>query len=245
VAERLSQGSFTRSDGHPTGESFPQFFVDSVLDEIASSSAGRAIYRDEERVKIIMPGNQWSQPVERVNASHKERWPKHYEAFKKGQSISHEGTPIDNWPFLRPANVKELKFLDIYTIEQCAAMSDTITQRIGMGGAAIRNAARAYLDDAEHDKLITQLEADKAELTARLDNSDRQLEELKTLVSSMHGQLMALKDAPNPIVTSVPFQLDPAAIAQSQLTQPSPAASSLESLPRVSTRRRKAEEADA
>jgi len=96
-------GQFTRTNSFGAGveRSYPRFFIEAVEDQLASSHAGRRIFRDEERVEIIMPGNPYARPVQRVTDAHRRQWPKEYEAFKAGQELAPEGTPLEEWPRLK------------------------------------------------------------------------------------------------------------------------------------------------
>ena len=53
--------------------------MDTVKDEVASRNAGREIYREIERVRIIIPGAVASIVVKNVDDTHRERWPAEYD----------------------------------------------------------------------------------------------------------------------------------------------------------------------
>ena len=72
----LKQGSYTRTQGAPSSNTYPRFFTESVKDHVASAREGRDIFKPEERVEIIMPGiSQLTKPVEKVSQEHVDRWP--------------------------------------------------------------------------------------------------------------------------------------------------------------------------
>lgn len=224
--------SYTRTAGMPTtarDPTVPRFHMEAVEDAVATASAGRPIYRQEERVQIIQPGNPNS-PVMLVNDDHRQKWPEQYARFRAGEEHTVDGTPIDNWPALKKVHVLELKAKGIFTIEQCAGLSDPACQTLGMGGTAIRSMAKAYLDDAEAIALVTMAvdQRDKAEALAA--TLQRQLDELTPLVNQMHTELMALKNAPSPIMTYVPGMHDPVQQAVQNAPREAPAGSSLDNL---------------
>src|ERR1700744_123488 len=97
----LANASYDRNYGAPSTGVYPRFFVDQVQDMVASEQQGRPIYRDEERVEIIMPGNAQTRFVARVTTEHTGRWPKEYQAFKEGIEIPPDGTPLEEWPILK------------------------------------------------------------------------------------------------------------------------------------------------
>jgi hypothetical protein len=125
-------------------QSYPRFFVDQVQDMVASEMQGRPIFRDEERVEIIMPGNPHTRPVARVTDEHRQRWPQHYEAFREGIEVSPEGTPLEEWPILKRSQVLELKALGFMTVEQVGTWTISSIQRIGMGGRRLKDIAAVF-----------------------------------------------------------------------------------------------------
>ena len=230
--------TFFRGDnnGPPRDSVIPRFHTESVLDELATQQAGRNIFRDEERVQFIMPGNP-HQPVERVNDGHRDRWPKQYEAFKRGQEMAIDGTPLEQWPILKRSQVMELKALGLYTVEQCAAMADTAVQKIGMGGARLRELAGAYLDEADAGALTDRLSRNNEALEARCAAQDRQIAELKALVEQIHSQHMTALNAPNAVESHVPGQHDPMEALRQRTIPSLPEPSSLDSLGAAPRRR--------
>ena len=197
----LTNGSYTRSEGAPASGVYPRFFVDEVQDNVASEQAGRAIFKSEERVEIIMPGNAQTRFVARVTSEHTSRWPVEYKAFKDGIEISPDGTPLEEWPILKRSQVMELKYLGFKTVEQVAQMNDQVIQRIGMGGRALKNMAAAFLDDAERIALTAKLTAESDRKDERIAALERQLAEMGTLVEQRFAELQAMKNAPSALAT--------------------------------------------
>src|SRR5262245_11187088 len=190
-------GQFTRTNSFGPGadRNYPRFFVESVQDQLASVQAGRPIFRDEERVEIIMPGNPYTRPVQRVTDEHRERWAKEYAAFKAGQELAPEGTPLEEWPRLKRSQVFELKALGFQTVEQVAKMDDHAIQKVGMGARQLCELAKAFLDDAAHAAEVERLAGDNARKDAELESLHLQVSELGKTISSMHAELLALRGA--------------------------------------------------
>lgn len=247
MAQGLPNGAYTRTNGAPNGDAtvYPQFFMDPIEDPIASEQAGRPIYREEERVKINMAGNPHFAPIFRVTAEHRERWPKEYEAFKKGHEIAPDGTPLEQWPVLKRAMVLELKALNFLTVEQVAAMSDQAIQRIGMGGRRLKELAAAYLDDAKAQAVVTAAQADTARKETEIAALKLQVENMATQMQQMHQQMMARLDAPNSVASAIPGMSDPAEAARQSHGAAVPGQSALADLPSPKSRRRSLENAGA
>lgn len=203
----LSNGSYTRTEG--SGQTIdpcrPLFYEESVP---AGEIAGRKTFKMVERVRIVMPGNGLNMPVFNVSDEHRERWPQAYEAFKKGLEPALNGTPLEEWAILNKAQVMELKAAHILTIEDVAALPDTAVQRIGRGGYALRDRAKAYLDEAEEQALVTRVTAENEVLREQQAVQSRQIAEMGAMLESLQKQMQAAGDAPNPITTIVPASMD-------------------------------------
>jgi hypothetical protein len=208
TAQRLSNASYTRTNGGRQGANFPRFHMEAVEDPLASAAAGRPIYREEERVEIIMPGNPNS-PVFRVSDDHRQEWPEAYERFRKGLEFSVDGTPIEQWNILGRKHVLELKAKDIHTVEQCAALSDLAVQQIGMGGLEIRKLAAAYLDDAEASKITTEALDRATRAESQLGAMQMQMDQMRQQMDGMFKELMTLKNSPSAVDSYVPGDHDP------------------------------------
>lgn len=230
----VPNGTFTRTNsfGNDVARVIPMFFIESVPDEVASASAGRPIFRDEERVEIIFPGNPHTRPVKIVTDVERMKWPDQYKAFKAGQDVALDGTPIEEWPRLKRSQVLELKAVGFFTIESIAAMSDLAMQRIGLGGRQLAELAKAFLDDAERNKLNEQQNAVINRQDAELAALKNQIAQLTALYQPMHAELQALKNQPHPIASTIPGMLDPIEQAKMGFVPPqgAPATSSLADL---------------
>ncbi len=189
----IANGAFTRTNSFEPGtaRNYPRFFVESVQDQAASVKAGRPIFHDEERVEIIMPGNPYTRPVQRVTDAHREKWPKEYAAFKAGIELAADGTPLEEWPRLKRGQVLELKALGFATVEHVAAMDDHAIQRAGLGGRHLRELARAFLDDAANAAEVERLADDNAKKEAELDRLNRQIAALNDRLTAMQVALQA------------------------------------------------------
>lgn len=221
----LGQGSFVRSlTGITDDRSHVVFMREPVLNEAATMTAGRPIYQDEERVEISFPGNQLNIVHCRVTEEHRQKYARQYEAFLKGEEIAHEGTPIEQMTVLNKAQVKELKYFEIYTVEDAAGLSEQGVQAIGMGGSRLREMAKKYLEQAQGFAPIAKLVSDNENLQSQLAAQKVQLEEMNRTLVAMQGQLMTYAQAPLPPQLQAPIQ------QPIQTVMPQAAPSSLDSI---------------
>lgn len=234
MSDNVRTGAFTRTYSFGSGGRDPvqpRFHIEPVQDDGASAREGRPIFRNEERVQFIMPGSP-NQPVFRITDEHKQRWPEHYAAFRRGEDMAVEGTPLEQWPPLSRAMVLELKALGFHSVEQLSQMPDTAVQKVGRGGYALRERAKAYLDEAEasafSERLARENEAKSAEIAAL----QRQVAEQGELLERLSRQMIAQQDQPHPLATFVQGQHDPIEAARMAQAQEPPAASALDGLTR-------------
>lgn len=183
-------GSYTRSfNGATDDRRRVTFMHEAVYNEGASLAAGRPIYRDEERIEIAFPGNALNIWHGRVTDEHRNQYPAEYEAFLKGEEVAINGTPIEQLTVLNKAQVKELKHFDIFTIEDAAALSEQAVQRIGMGGARLREMAKKYLEQASGFAPIAALVAQKEDLEGKLAMQAQTIDEMNRAIIGMQAQL--------------------------------------------------------
>lgn len=97
-----------------------------------------------------------------------------YLAFKNGDAQASSGTPLEALDFLTPGKRLELKALHIHTAEALAGLDGTPLKQLGMGGRNLKDAAQAYLDQAQNNDadamagIVAEQDARIAELQAQL-----------------------------------------------------------------------------
>lgn len=154
-----------------TGDAcIPCFYQRAVLNNYRTRVEGRQCYDNKDFVQIIMPGDSRSVVDREVKEEDKRRWPGYWQRYQQGKEQTAEGTPIDNWPFLTPAQVQELKYLNFLTVEALAEAPDTAVERLGPGGRDLQNRAKQY----------TQRDSDtEKELRAEVERLQRRVAELE------------------------------------------------------------------
>lgn len=109
-----------------------------------------------------------------------------YEAWKRGQEIPDNGTPLAAWPGVTREQVEILRGNGYRTVEELAAANDSAINRIQLPGARnLVEQAKAFLAAADKSKVASEL-AQKDEQIAQL-KADQ--DELKAMIE----QLMADK----------------------------------------------------
>lgn len=168
----------------------PRFYRDKNLNNVASEKAGHPVYDDVEKVEINIAGSSRAVSVQFVKDEHRQRWPQAYAAFKAGLEPAHEGTPLEEWPPLSPAQVANLKAMNIHTVEQLSVVADNVTMNI-MGGMALREKAAKWLDNAAGGQSLSEALAEKADAQAKLATLQRNYDDLAATVQRLTERLGA------------------------------------------------------
>lgn len=137
-------------------------------------------YKGKPFVRIMVPGDKNTIIEQPVNDSHKERFPRQWLHFQMQNSDGIViGTPIAQWNQEAPeelnrGQLEELHILKFQTVEQVATATDLQIQRMGMGGAGLRERARAYL-----------IRKTRADSSKELDEARKELDELKAQMAEL------------------------------------------------------------
>lgn len=160
-----------------------KFYTKAVQNNHKSENEGRAIFEDREFVEIIVPGNRGTVVDRPATAADKERWPRQYEAYKTGLEAAVDGTPIEEWSMISPALVEELKHVHVRTVEALAALSDAdLAKTVPMGGQALRQKAKLWLEQAAGNAPLSRLQAQIDRLTADNERLTQTLREVAAQV---------------------------------------------------------------
>lgn len=157
-----------------------RFYNDAKQDMEASEKEGRPIYKDVEMVEIFAQGGSHT-VLKKVTDEHREMYSHQYQAWKKGQEVAVEGTPLEMWPnpLMTPSMIQNLKFFQVYSVEQLADLTDSTIQKIGLGGIKLRKDASEYIERAHGvEPQMAALKTENTELKDRLSALEKQLEAL-------------------------------------------------------------------
>lgn len=145
------------------------FYMRTVEDAERTKLEGRKCFREREYVKIMVPGDRLNiidRPVQMTGQTATDerlRFPKQYAKFKQQQEqVAHDGTPLNLWPGINGSLVEELKYLNIFTVEQLATLSDTHVAKIPRGHEFKRKAAE-FVQATKDAAAVNKLQAELAE----------------------------------------------------------------------------------
>ena len=190
------------------GKLFVQFRTEAVLNPAKSTQAGRPIYDDIDMIIIRTPGSQLTSIVSQAKY-YMDRFGDKYRIWKSGQMEAASGTPLDNFPFLfnKPSLIAELKYRNIFTVEQLATLPDSAKQTV-MGGHELSRMAAEWIAKSA----IDADDAEKQELKAKLAKMEEQVAMLMAtqLQDKPKGDAKEMKKGDKPIGMP-PFIQQPAA----------------------------------
>lgn len=150
-----------------------RFYYKEVQDKEETLEKGRPIFKETEYVEIRIPGKRDIQAARPASYADKQRFSRHYEAFKKRVEAPKEGTPLEEWPMITRSQAEELSFLHVKTVEQLVAMSDNNLSSF-MGGYGLQRKAKEWLEASSETALIAEKEA----LQDKVDKLIAQVEDL-------------------------------------------------------------------
>jgi len=149
-----------------------KFFLHPKQNQIKTKEAGRPIFEDIPYIQIMQPGNKDSVKVAPATARDKQRFPEHYRKFvAREDQEALEGTPLREWAGVTASQCKEFEFLNILTVEQLAAVSDSNGQGI-MGLGFLKEKAAKFIENAKLGataEALAEMKAENASLLARLE----------------------------------------------------------------------------
>lgn len=168
-----------QTSGQPQDRCIPVFYTRAVEDKEATLKQGRPMFRDVAYVQILVPGNNKDIMDRAVKEEDKQRWPRQWAAYQNGQEQVLEGTPLGEWPLMRPAQIAQLNAVNIRTVEQIADASDAAMQGIGMGARELQAKAKAYLASAKDSKGAEALQDEVVTLKAEVERLTAENAELQ------------------------------------------------------------------
>jgi len=168
-------------------------------DEEASRKSGRHIPRHATFVIITSHGSKDSSehlveewlPRKRMEASRGvynldwvERIEKMYAAWKEGNELPREGTPIMTWQMGSSEQRSRLRAMGFQVVEDLAAVPDTGLAEIGLDARYLRDLARAWIAEGQQKGINAQELAEaKAKLSEQAAVIARLTERLERLES--------------------------------------------------------------
>jgi len=168
--------------------------------EEASRRAGRHIPNNATFIIIHPHGSkdesehladEWL-PRKRMDASrgaYNEEWisffEKQYAAWKQGQELPRQGTPIQTWQLASPEQRSRLRALGLTTVEDLSAVPDSGLGEIGLDARVLRDMARNWIAEGQQKGINAQ----------ELAMAQEEIRRLKELNAGQEDRLRALEES--------------------------------------------------
>lgn len=121
------------------------FSLQAEEDRDAMQKVGHVVMKDVEYVDMIPVGDSKTVVVKRVDEAIRERYRAIYDAWRKGEEIPEEGTPLKYWPILGPAQLKNVLRMQIRTVEALSEASEDALMGMGQGARGLKQKAEEWL----------------------------------------------------------------------------------------------------
>lgn len=161
------------------------FSKKSHHNDAKSREQGRAIFEMVDYIEIWVPGdkaNSVSRPVREEDKSRfHEQWRRYVDS---NQEVV--GTPLSTWGLLTPAQVDELKYFKVLTIEQLASISDANAQGI-LGINSLRDKAKAHLQLMNEAAPMQKLQAELSKRDEMIATQAKQIKDLQEAVEKLRA----------------------------------------------------------
>lgn len=185
---------------------YVQFEVRSVEDREATIAAGHYVGRDVifaivvpagTRDRIERVASEWLENIrqgvdqERVPSFWYDAYKRALNDFENSRETPEFGTPVQTWPGATPSQIKLLLDINVRTVEELAAANEETVARIGMGGRALKEKAKQFLEvAADQGKVVEEINAlkvENADLRARDAEREQRLQKLETQLAALSG----------------------------------------------------------
>ena len=131
---------------------------------------------DKDHIEIIVPGDKNFAPDFIVSEQHKQRFAEQWERYQNGAAEFEGQTLLNAVAWIDPGTADILRANHVHTVDQLAGVHDGNLRNIGAGARALREKARAHVDQQQkmlqaketRDELDA-LRLDYAALQTRLD----------------------------------------------------------------------------
>lgn len=185
---------------------YVQFELRAVEDRAASIQTGHYVAKDLAFAIITPAGSKdriekiaedWLRDMaeqvrqERLPAEWLAHYKTLYTAWKEGQDLPENGTPIRTWAVVSPAQIEMLMALRIRTVEDLASANEEAIARMGMGGRTLKQKAADWLSSAASTGRGVEA---AASLRAENEALKLEVDRLKSAVASMERTVLKLTE---------------------------------------------------
>lgn len=142
-----------------------------------SDEQGRPVFEEVDYITIAVPGDKSSEVCRPVTPDDIARFKPAWDRYLAGQGERLDGIPLREWPGVTRAQVEELAYFNVRTVEQLAEVNDGNLKNMGPM-LALRQKARDYLERVRSD-------APAQRMRQELEQRDSQISKLQAQVEAL------------------------------------------------------------
>jgi hypothetical protein len=154
-----------------------RFYSKPIEDAEKSAEAGRVVCKDVVFVQILAPGLTNNTVERKATDEDKQRFRRQYESFRENGESTMEGTPLESVTWISRAQVEELAYMKIRTVEVLSAISDDVCGR-APGLYDLKRKAQAHMEKADKAAPFTEMARKNEVLEGQVQALQQQLEKL-------------------------------------------------------------------
>jgi len=128
-------------------------YARKILDKRTTEETETLTYMYKPYVEIISPGQKHAIVDTPIKDRHKKLYPLHWDAFQKKEEMRQNGTSLRDWHGIEQHIVAELEYLNVYTVEDLANVSDGNLGKIGPGAVNLKKNAQIFVAGETESKL--------------------------------------------------------------------------------------------
>jgi len=173
-----------------------EFTTEPKMNAEKTAEKGHNVYDDVDYVVWTKRGSNGMQnrmTITRCKRAAPEIWAladKMYDRWRETREMPVEGTALAMWPLISPAQVMNLQFLNLRTVEDVAGMTDADCDRVGMGARGLRDQAQSWLKTSAD---VGKSAVEMAEMSAEVRALRAERNELISRMREMKGEIDAMK----------------------------------------------------
>lgn len=186
MAGIADEGTTRLAEAPDTGDDklLIRFYTKPVKDDALTAAEGRPRFVEQEYIEIMVPGDKDNNVNRPLRDDDKVRFARAYDRWSRTKEQPEDGTPLSMAPFLSPAQVEELRFLKITSIEALANLADVHTGKF-MGLTDLKKRAALFVETAKGN-------APSIKLQAELDKRDNEIATLKQMLKEQSDKIEQL-----------------------------------------------------
>lgn len=155
------------------------FYRGVVKDEQASVTQGRPIFHDVDYTRIYIPGDTTNVNDRPTDNGDKQRFPQQYARYLQGKKDEEQivGTPLKEWPLVTRAQVEELRYFNLHTVENLADVADAVKLKMP-GLVSLSRQAQAWLERTNTTAQAAMMDKTIADQANKIEALERAVQDL-------------------------------------------------------------------